>query len=79
MLKNVFGINFTKNKIFNFTLKIKGIGFCEIQLESGGRGDEADGRRINRSQHDKVGRNRCGDIKTAAYEAMSSEGLEKVD
>lgn len=45
VLKMFFGINFTKNKIFNFTLKIKGIGFCEIQLESGGRGDKADGRK----------------------------------
>lgn len=33
----------------------------------------------NRSQHDYIRRNRPGDIQTAAYEAMSSEGLEKVN
>ncbi|KAL6083524.1 hypothetical protein STEG23_031428, partial [Scotinomys teguina] len=32
---------------------------------------------MNWSQHDKVERNRFGDIKTAAYEVMASEGLEK--
>jgi len=41
-------------------------------LEGCGRRERAVARRTNRSRRDKAGRNRLGDVKTAAGEAVRS-------